>query len=579
MDNDVYQFTDKLKELLRKDGKISAVSAEFAKITDNSERIKILTNLLNEYKLLESYGKLKSPKNDMIAAACRDKGNKSYTNKEFIDAIVHYNQSLCLAESNAILALAYANRSAVCFEIQMYSACLTNIELSKQHDYPQDKLDKLNKRAETCQQLINEGAESDESQQMPVGKNHLKLSYPPHSKLPFIANCLELKSDDNFGRYIVANKRLVPGDVVCIESPFSTMLLPAHKFKHCLNCLSDNFMVLIPSELSTSAMFCSDECKRDAFDTFYKFEVDILDKLNLICTKILRIAVRTYFKSLKVCDGNLERLKAVISENESSPELTIFDVDNPHDSINILKSIDSLQTNEELRGNADHFQRSGIVAVIVDLFLKHTKLSELLATEDDRDFFRAFVYKQVQIAACNYHGIYNGVMKRSEIDSDPQIGSGSYPFCSLINHSCNPNIVRVTLDSKNYVVVNRVIEVGGQLFDNYGFHHCLEDLETRRTQLRAQYMFECACEACKKNFPLFPNLPFRDRKMSFEVDVHKLKEIDVEHAEKFFKKICTYLTKNASLCPCYEISAMQECLLRCFTIFRMSKLKLKLCAK
>lgn len=44
--------------------------------------------------------------------------------------------------------------------------------------------------------------------------------------------------------------------------------------------------------------------------------------------------------------------------------------------------------------------------------------------------------------------------------------------------------------------------------------------------------------------------------MSFEVAVHKLKAIDVEPAEKFFKKNCIYLTKN--LCLCYEISAMQR---------------------
>lgn len=576
MDNDVYQFTDKLKELLRADGKIREVSVEFMKITENSDRIKFLDSLLNEYKLLNDHGKLKIPKNDKISEACREKGNKSYTQKQFIDAVVQYNQSLCFAESRQNLGLAFANRSAVFLELKMFSTCLKNIEMAKSHDYPNDKLEKLDKRAEICRQMIDEGAESDQSQSVPAGEEFLKLSYPPHSKLPFIADCLELKSDENFGRYVISNKELVPGEVVCIEGPFSKILMPNHKYKHCINCLKDNFLSLIPCQLSSSAMYCSEQCKNDAFETFYKYEVDILDKLNQICTKIVRIAARTFFQALKVCDGNLEKLKSVISENESHPDLTIFDVDNPDDQLDVLRSIDALQSNEQSRGNADHFQRSGIVAVIVDLFLRHSKLADFLSTEDDRDFFRNFVYKQTQIAACNYHGIYNGITKRSEMEDDPQIGSGSFPFCSLINHSCNPNIVRVVLDNKNYVVVNRVIRRGDQLFDNYGFHHCLEDIQTRQNQLRTQYMFECSCDACVNKYPLFPYLPFRDPSQSFEVDVHKLKEIDVDHAKMFFKQICNYLIRNDNLYPCYEISAMQECLLRCFTIFRMTKFKLKL---
>lgn len=576
MENDVYQFTEKLKELLRNDGKISEVSMEFKKIKENSEMIKFLHNLLSKYKLLSDYGRLRIPKNDKISDACREKGNKSYAQKQFIDAVVQYNQSLCFAETQQNLALAFANRSAVFFELKMFSTCLDNIELAKFHNYPKEKLDKLEKRAEMCRQMIDEGAESDQSQSIPAGEEYLKLSYPPHPILPFIADCLELKCDKDFGRYIVSTKELTPGEIICIESPFSKILMPDHKFKHCINCLKDNFMSLVPCSLSTSAMYCSDECKKDAYDTFYKYEVDIIDKLNLICTKIVRIAVRTFFHSLKVCDGNLKKLKAVVSENENHSGLTIFDVENPGDQLDILRSIDALQSNENGRGNADHFQRSGIVAVIIDLFLQHTKLADFLSAEDDRDFFRNFVYKQTQIAACNYHGIYNGITKKSEIDNDPQIGSGSYPFCSLINHSCNPNIVRVILDNKNYVVVNRVIRRGQQLFDNYGFHHCLEDIQTRQFQLRNQYMFECACDACANDYPLFPNLPFRDPSQSFEVDVKKLMDIDVDHAKQFFKRICNYLVKKDRYYPCYEISAMQECLLRCFTIFRMTKFKLKI---
>lgn len=47
----------------------------------------------------------------------------------YITAVAKYNENLCQVESTLRLALAYANRSAVCFELQMYSTCLQNIEL------------------------------------------------------------------------------------------------------------------------------------------------------------------------------------------------------------------------------------------------------------------------------------------------------------------------------------------------------------------------------------------------------------------------------------------------------------------
>lgn len=48
-------------------------------------------------------------------------------------------------------------------------------------------------------------------------------------------------------------------------------------------------------------------------------------------------------------------------------------------------------------------------------------------------------------------------------------GSAVYPFCSLLNHSCAPNILRVSTGSRTVLVALRVVEIGEQLFDNYGF--------------------------------------------------------------------------------------------------------------
>lgn len=575
--NDVYDYVDKLKSLMTMKKTVVSVSKDFNDIEENSSRIRFLQKLFDEYGVIID-GKLKMEKSNAIAESCRIKGNQSYANKEFLDALDSYNRCLCFAEPGSkLIALAYANRSAIYFEMKLYENCLKNLKLAMQNGYPTESIDKLKKREEISLSMINNNSNSS-SRNVLLGAEYLKLTYKANEKLPFLADCLEIKNDKIFGRYIITKKALKPGDIICCEEPFSKIVLPTHRFKYCANCLNDNFLDLISCTGCTSTMFCSEDCALVGIEKFHKYECPIVDKLNSLCTKILRIASRTFFEALDVCNGNLEDLKALIEENRDSSK-TIFDFDAPITRRNVLQAIDSLATNESERNRADLFQRSGIVAVVCDLFLTHTCLKDLLVNNEDQDFFRCFVFKQTQIAAINYHGLFNGVLHKSELESNSQSGSGSFPFCSLVNHSCAPNLVRVTAGCTNHMLVNRPIAAGEQLFDNYGLHHCLESFDVRQTSLKNQYMFNCSCEACEGRYPLYYHLKTLDRHFTQFVsdDIEKLSQLDIQRAKKKFQPYCDYLKKWDASYPCYEISSVQECLLRCFTIFTMTDFKMKLC--
>lgn len=575
---DVYDYTEKLIQRLVGHGTLKKVFKEFTESSGNSKRIRFLRKLLLDHKIFDlTSEKFRLEKSNKIAESRRAKGNQFYSNKQFLDALEFYNQSLCFAESGSEhVGLAYANRSAVFYELGLFDQCLNNIKLAKSNKYPEKNLDKLNNREKLCHERIK----NDEQKDVPVGAEYLKLTLEPSSKLPFIADCLELKSSETFGRYITTKTALKPGDVVCIEEPFSKQLLPNQRYKYCATCLSDNFLDLFSCDSCTSTMFCSEDCAKLGNEKFHKYECEVVDRLNTVATKIIRIAVRTFFEALHVCSGDVQELKSLIEENRTSSR-TLFDLDNPMDRRNALLAIDALASNESERNIVDLFQRSGVVAIISDLFLEHTTLKNLLSSGEDQNFFNCFIFKQTQIAACNYHGIYNGVNKKDDLELNPQYGSGSFPFCSLINHSCAPNVVRVISDCKNYVVINRPIPAGGQLFDNYGYHHCLEDFDQRQSSLLKQYMFECSCEACTKRYPLFNDLPLRDGGFDKFIsdDVKKLSALDVTHAKKKIGAYFDYISKLDKHYPCWEISTVQECLLRCFTIFTLSEFKLKLCAK
>jgi len=182
------------------------------------------------------------------SAKLRSEGNKLYAEKKFFDALIKYNESLCYVEPGSEnLGFAYANRSAVYFEVKLYSKCLNNIQLARSHNYPEKNFEVLKKREEKCIEFIKHQVARDAD---PI--EFFKLSYPANNKVPFIANCLEVKTNEKYGRHIVTNQSLKVGDVVAIEEPFCRVINGNFIHQRCANCLKDNMLDLIPVPESCS---------------------------------------------------------------------------------------------------------------------------------------------------------------------------------------------------------------------------------------------------------------------------------------------------------------------------------------
>lgn len=194
-----------------------------------------------------------SQKSDKSAELSRNLGNKYYAQRNFFDALIKYNESLCHSPGTSESAsLAYANRSAVYFELKIFNRCLKNIELAQQSGYPERNLSTLEKRAAKCRQQIEAGVEVTKEEN-PFDR--VKLCRAAHEKLPFVVNCLELGKSKKFGRFIATNRNLRAGDVIAIEKPhFKTLKSDSrydsceetNKFQRCANCLRDNLLDLIP---------------------------------------------------------------------------------------------------------------------------------------------------------------------------------------------------------------------------------------------------------------------------------------------------------------------------------------------
>ena len=82
------------------------------------------------------------------------------------------------------------------------------------------------------------------------------------------------------------------------------------------------------------------------------------------------------------------------------------------------------------------------------------------------------------------------------------VGYGIHPTLALVNHSCEPNTVKVQHGGKTILVAARRIEQGEQILDNYGPNFYTSQLEERKRELG----FTCTCAACKEDWPLLGKL-------------------------------------------------------------------------
>lgn len=182
-------------------------------------------------------------KSNEVSAVLRAEGNQFYAQKDFYNALLKYNESLCRAESGSEnLGLAYANRSAVYFEMKLFDECIVNIGLARQNHYPETSNEILNKRHDKCVELMRQLKPEAKASTQKI----FSLSYPSHEAVPFIADCLDLKTDKQYGRHISTSRQLKVGDVIAVEKPFCKIIRGQFVYQRCAGCFGDFLLNLLP---------------------------------------------------------------------------------------------------------------------------------------------------------------------------------------------------------------------------------------------------------------------------------------------------------------------------------------------
>ncbi|KAL7037596.1 hypothetical protein ACKWTF_009295 [Chironomus riparius] len=412
-------------------------------------------------------GKVSIDKSDILADKHRVSGNSHYAQKDWMKALICYNKAITFANSKNVICLAYANRSAVFLELKRYEDCLKNIEWARQNKYPKDKMSKLDEREKKCKELMTKNVKPEDPSKF------FKLSYPANEKIPFIANCVEMRTTEKFGRGIYATKDLKAGDVISIDEPiihcfreFFDELGDAY-YMHCYHCFKTCMLNLIPCVRTNILMFCSPECRQTLYAKGLNME-------TFMCENVKTLAnIMDGFGGKKNFDKFLKH-NDIKTINKTIFDYDFSNADDPKNKENLVKCFLSLKS------------------------LKNYNIGNFCCSQSHLS--EKALHHILGIRKLNQQLTYYSDIDHSFIKS----GNSISVFVSLLNHSCVPNVNSFSVDNKVSVVVLKPIKTGEQLFRSYTNHvlHIFDKLELILT-----YEFKCDCIACtdddvKKFFPL-----------------------------------------------------------------------------
>lgn len=163
------------------------------------------------------------------------------------EALIIWNKALTDSRSKRNKAIIYGYRAVMFFQYCLYKQFLNNILMYEKYFQLVPDMKKLKKR---CQRYMN----NTRSNNIPY--EIFKLSYPPNPKLPFIVDCLKLRTKSNSKHYIKTTRHLRIGDVIAMEPAFFTVPYNRNEkspfieadttHQRCHHCFKSNYTDLIP---------------------------------------------------------------------------------------------------------------------------------------------------------------------------------------------------------------------------------------------------------------------------------------------------------------------------------------------
>lgn len=149
---------------------------------------------------------------------------------------------------------------------------------------------------------------------------HMKILKEKENQNP--SNTYTVNNDKISGKQLIATRDIEPGEIIVVEKPYVSCVKLSHFTNYCGHCFVKTW-TSIPCDNCNWCMFCSEECKKLAFENYHDIECTVIS-FQPICQS-----------EIDFCD-QLSVRSLIIGMRESG---------------DIQKFINSLKTTDDLIGN------------------------------------------------------------------------------------------------------------------------------------------------------------------------------------------------------------------------------------
>ncbi|XP_068215695.1 SET and MYND domain-containing protein 4-like [Palaemon carinicauda] len=464
----------------------------------------------------------------------RGEGNKAFQKKNLSEALKHYNLSILVAphppldcegeiinspavengevtdENNyEALPLGYANRSAVLFELKQYEECLKDIERAFQYGYPESLQNKLVKRREGCTTAM-ESLEGRPDRLVTYHAVTPPILASPNSTLPALSSSVKMALSPTAGRYLVAQKEILPGEVLVVEEVYSRCLYHQNLQTHCNSCFT-RCLIPLPCPSCKMVVFCSQVCRMKGLSGQHSLECPILPALGAMNTCLIipfRIITKLPISTLR------SLLAQFRSEKDGKSPLALgFNEKGIYDPTS-YRAIYCLVTNKEKRDSRTLFTICAGAFMLTKLLLR----SQRYFVDDSQKPIEPSREDVIAIGSALFHhimsdlsnGHHYGELQISGSDGSPdikKIGAWVSPTLSLANHSCDQAVITCNKGSLGVMVAIQLIKPGQEVTTGYLRGYGSQNLSLRKEILMNNYLFSCTCRPCTEGWPTFNQLP------------------------------------------------------------------------
>lgn len=297
-----------------------------------------------------------------------------------------------------------------------------------------------------------------------------KLSYEANKNFPCMANIVEIKYNEEFGRHLVAKRAIPSGRTVLFENFFRVTDMPWVKPWVCYSC-SKGSMNWIACSNCSAVIFCDANCMNS--DQTHKFECGtFFSSLPLS----IRFQIKTILFAITTFN-DVESLIHFVEETllENSEKLPTTLNDSKSRYLFFFKLSKSapypLGPMEALK-----------TTLLYEQLMNLPKLGHLFDTIQKKRFLMHLAMHHTFITRSNVFANEESMYITNII--------------GLLNHACKNNIKMTIM--KGHLVGESIVSIkkGQQLFINYDKSLIELQKDERKNKLLSEWGFLCKCKMC-----------------------------------------------------------------------------------